>query len=136
MLLLHGLCSMRAALQRNAGSGRCMAPQVLFGTGLWELVGRRTLSRKRLLSSTMFLKASSSYQHSFVVRHSSCTTDVTTKFSSAGPRLRRGIQHHTQGRHYQAQPYIEADITGACMRNTAVRTSRLGNPNLSRKLRK
>jgi hypothetical protein len=40
-----------------------------------------------LESSTIFLKASSSYQHSFVVRHSSCTTDVTTKFSSAGPRL-------------------------------------------------
>lgn len=46
-----------------------------------------TLSKKRLASSTMFLKASSSYQHSLVVRHSSCSTEVTTKDDSCVPRL-------------------------------------------------
>ena len=63
----------------------------------WRAAEERALSRKLLESSTIFLKASSSYQHSFVVRHSSCTTDVTTKFSSAGPRLRVNGQDQVGG---------------------------------------
>lgn len=45
------------------------------------------LARKFLASSTIVLKWSSSNQHSLVVRHSSCTRDVTTKLSSCVPRL-------------------------------------------------
>ena len=40
-------------------------------------------------SSTMVLKWSSSNQHSFVVRHSSCTSEVVTYCSSWAPRLQR-----------------------------------------------
>lgn len=48
----------------------------------------RAFSRKVLASSTMLWKASSSNQHSLVMRQSSCTSDVTTNGSSCVPRLR------------------------------------------------
>ena len=46
------------------------------------------LASRVLASSTIVLKWSSSNQHSFVVRHSSCTSDVVTYGSSWEPRLR------------------------------------------------
>ena len=59
--------------------------------------GVLTFSRNCFASSTMLRKASSSNQHSFVVRQSSCTRLVTTKGSSAGPRLQAIMVHGVCG---------------------------------------
>jgi len=74
----------------GAGSRHLGASPVYFVTGPGRTCEPpcEPFSSRRLASSTMRLKWSSSNQHSLVVRHSSCTSDVTTNGSRLGPRLR------------------------------------------------
>ena len=82
--------SVRKSLQVRTGTlcnRTCKKPCVVFCSER-----RRTFSKNCLASSTMLWKASSSNQHSLVIRHSSCTRLVATKVSNDVPRLHAAKQ--------------------------------------------